>query len=364
MASIRRRRGKWQAQVRRRGAPAQSATFPTRAAAKRWASRLEREIDEGRALSGVAVTGTVRELIQRYEREIEPIRPIGRSKRSALGRLKTDLDAVKLRDLTAGRVIRFARERHAGGAGPVTIGVDLSYLGTVLRTARALWRLAVNDAAVGEARDALRMIGLVARSRERDRRPTVDEIAALCAHWRSNSRQIMPMAELTEFAIASAMRLGEICRIAWRDLDQAARTVIIRDRKDPREKRGNDQVVPLLDVSGYDALGIILRQPRTADRIFPYNERSVSTVFTRACAELGIDDLQFHDLRHEGTSRLFEAGLDVPQVQLISGHRRWDTLRRYTHLRPADVTAAFPARQLQASAEEPRPDTEDVDRSS
>jgi len=44
----------------------------------------------------------------------------------------------------------------------------------------------------------------------------------------------------------TAMRLGEICRIAVEDVDRQARTVIIRDRKDPKRKQGNDQTVPLL----------------------------------------------------------------------------------------------------------------------
>jgi len=49
---------------------------------------------------------------------------------------------------------------------------------------------------------------------------------------------------------------------------------------------------------------------------------------------LGIEELHFHDLRHEGTSRLFEAGFDIPKVALVTGHKDWRMLRRYTNLRP------------------------------
>lgn len=52
---------------------------------------------------------------------------------------------------------------------------------------------------------------------------------------------------------------------------------------------------------------------------------------------LGIHDIHFHDLRHEGISRLFAAGLNIPEVSLISGHTSWATLKRYTHLKPSDV---------------------------
>jgi integrase len=50
-----------------------------------------------------------------------------------------------------------------------------------------------------------------------------------------------------------------------------------------------------------------------------------------------VQDLRFHDLRHEAVSRFFEMGLSVPEVALISGHRDPRMLFRYTHLRPEDL---------------------------
>jgi integrase len=343
MASYRKRGNRWQAQVRKPGAPAQSKNFDTNAAAKHWAVQLEAKIDAGETTG--RMVGTLGDLLDRYQREVDPIKRFGRSKVGSLRVLKTGLGTVRLRDLTVQRIIAYARKRQEAGAGPVTVAVDLSYLATVLRTARALWRLSVDEHPVKDAREALRMVGLIAKSRRRNRRPTSVEIERLCLYWRESSRQTIPMADLTEFAIASGMRLGEICRIRWRDLDQIGRAILIQDRKDPRQKAGNDEVVPLLDVTGYDALAIIQRQPPSSDgRIFPYKAHTVSTTFTRACQKLGIENLHMHDLRHEAVSRLFEAGLRIEQVALISGHKDWKTLQRYTHLKPEDVAAAFPAK--------------------
>ena len=56
--------------------------------------------------------------------------------------------------------------------------------------------------------------------------------------------------------------------------------------------------------------------------------------FGHQCRDLKIDDFHFHDLRHEGTSRLFEAGFSTEQVSLVTGHKDWKMLRRYTHLKP------------------------------
>ena len=115
VATYRKRRGKWQVQVRLRGALPQSRTFETKAAAQVWAKRLEREIDDGLARGGVAATGTLAELITRYEREIDPIKRFGRTKASSLRIIQHGLGSVRLRDLDAAAVIRFARARQRAG---------------------------------------------------------------------------------------------------------------------------------------------------------------------------------------------------------------------------------------------------------
>jgi Site-specific recombinase XerD len=50
-----------------------------------------------------------------------------------------------------------------------------------------------------------------------------------------------------------------------------------------------------------------------------------------------IKDLHFHDLRHEAISKLFEKGLSIPEVALISGHKDVRMLFRYTHLKAEDI---------------------------
>ena len=82
-----------------------------------------------------------------------------------------------------------------------------------------------------------------------------------------------------------------------------------------------------------EALEIINSMPRGHEAIFPFSADAISSAFTKACKLLGIEDLHFHDLRHEGISRLFEMGRTIPQVAAISGHRSWSSLKRYTHIR-------------------------------
>lgn len=53
------------------------------------------------------------------------------------------------------------------------------------------------------------------------------------------------------------MRLGENCRVEWLDVNERTRRLLIRDRKDPRNKRCNDQRIPLFAASGFDGWSIL-----------------------------------------------------------------------------------------------------------
>ncbi len=54
---------------------------------------------------------------------------------------------------------------------------------------------------------------------------------------------------------------------------------------------------------------------------------------------LGIENLRFHDLRHEATSRLFEAGYQIHEVAQFTLHDSWNELKRYANLKPENVRA-------------------------
>jgi len=95
------------------------------------------------------------------------------------------------------------------------------------------------------------------------------------------------------------------------------------------DKKGNDVYCEFSP----EGPAIINSMPRVEPQIFPYSTSAISAAFIRACRFLGIEDLRFYDLRHEGISRLFELGKTIPQAAAVSGHRSWTSLKRYTHIR-------------------------------
>ncbi|MER8923832.1 tyrosine-type recombinase/integrase [Mesorhizobium sp. M0802] len=120
----------------------------------------------------------------------------------------------------------------------------------------------------------------------------------------ANPRQFAPISQIIRFAVATAMRQEEICKARWSDLESRTRMLLVRDRKDPRNKNGNNKRIPLFAATGYDAWAIVEERLRKRsnddDRIFPFNHRSVGTAFRRGCADLGIHDLHFHDCGTKG----------------------------------------------------------------
>jgi hypothetical protein len=99
--------------------------------------------------------------------------------------------------------------------------------------------------------------------------------------------------------------------------------------KSPGQKIGNNVWCHLPD----EVWAILQSMPKKEKENFPYNGKSVSASFSRACPLLGIEDQHFHDQRHEGVSRLFEMDWDILRVSSVSGHRDWNSLRRYTYLK-------------------------------
>jgi integrase len=333
MASIIRRGDKWRALVRRKGFKTVCRTFTTKARAVEWARRLESQMDVGKA--PVETGLTVGRVIDEYRRLRDKSRPISDSSTEhyTLRQLKDALGDKLADRLTPADLVGYCTARRDDdGAGPYTCLMDVSKLGTVMRYAGMALGQPLPDV-VAAARPLLKHLGLIGGGGKRERRPTEDEIHAIIRHM-TNGRGVM-FADIVRFAILTAMRQGEITGLLWADLDEAKKLILVRDRKDPRQKAGNDQWVPLLG----DAFELVKRQPKVENepRIFPIGASTVSKYFTECCVALNIPDLHFHDLRHEGTSRLFEDGYAIEQVAVVTGHKDWRHLKRYTNLKPEDL---------------------------
>ena len=315
----------------------ESQTFARKQAAQAWVRKREAELDQPGAIERANRVGTtVKEMIERYMLEMEKARALGKTKLATLKAISESyLGQFSDQDINCQMLVEYAVWRmgpKGGGVQPQTAGNDLAHLGAVLSIARPAWGYEVDPHAMADARKVLNKLGYNMRSRERDRRPTLDELDRLLTHFQgiqTSRPSSINMLKMTAFALFSTRRQEEITRIKWADLDQEGQRVLVRDMKNPGQKIGNDVWCHLPP----EAWAILKSMPKQKPEIFPYSAESTSTSWTRACKFLGINDLHFHDLRHEGVSRLFEMDWDIPRVASVSGHRDWNSMRRYTHLR-------------------------------
>lgn len=133
--------------------------------------------------------------------------------------------------------------KEGGGVQAQTVGNDLSHLGAALSVARPAWGYEVDPLAMFDARKVLRKLGMVSKSKERNRRPTLAELGKLMAHFfemQARRKAQINMSKVIAFALFSTRRQEEITRIRWDDLDESRQAVLVRDMKNPGQKIGND----------------------------------------------------------------------------------------------------------------------------
>ena len=158
----------------------------------------------------------------------------------------------------------------------------------------------------------------------RDRRLTAreDRLILRYAHQHSNS----DLYSIVVLALETAMRQGEILALEWEHINLKTRIAHL-----PTTKNGTKRDVPL----SFKAREALVRLGvKTSGRVFGYTNEGLKSTWRFMIRKLGIEDLHFHDLRHEAISRLFELGtLDVMEIAAISGHKSLAMLKRYTHLK-------------------------------
>jgi integrase len=236
--------------------------------------------------------------------------------RSFLGKLKissvTTVDIAAYRDMRLATVAPHTKRLVT----PNTVRLELAMLSDLFNVAQIEWGACVSNP-VSKVRKPKLPPG-------RDRRITFGEerrlLRAAAAHGNPEIYSIISLA------IETAMRQGEILSLEWENIDLRRRIAHL-----PITKNGTKRDVPLSQgaVSALTRLGI-----GTSGKVFKYKPDGFKSAWRTLVKRLGIENLHFHDLRHEAVSRLFELGtLDYLEVAAISGHKSVQMLKRYTHLR-------------------------------
>lgn len=320
MGHITKRDGRWIASVQDEAGAVHRKSFAAERRAKAWVSRFEAaraRVASPEEAEGTIFDTTLGDILKRYGREVTPQKKGASSESYKIEALRrTDLAAILLNDLTS-KAIADYRNHRLTFVAPSTVRIELSLIRRVIEVARREWGFEIG-------RNPAALVSNPHVANARDRRLQAGELGRL-----EEQLERHPMAlAVVRFAIHTAMRQGEILSLTWRHVSIPKRLAHL-----PLTKNGRARTVPLTD----GAMSVLDGLKVTDELVFPIDKHALRWAWTQACSNARVDDLTFHDLRHEGVSRLFEMGLNPAEVAMISGHQTVSMLFRYVHLRPMEL---------------------------
>ncbi len=306
--------GKWEVQVARKGLR-KSGTFESKREGTLWANKIESEfMGSKQAHSGK----TLGDLLTRYSKEKSPDKGGGKMESYRINKLlQYPVMKTKLKSLDATHLSEW-RDARLKEVSSGTVIRDMSTLSSALKVAAKEWKWI--------ERSPLEDISRPKKPEARDRRPTEDEIDrilfALGYEYDEKPERIGAKAGACYlFAIETGMRLGELCQLTIENVHLDRRVAHVRA---VTSKGGVKRDVPL----STEAMRIVRQMDTKEGLTFGISSRQATVAFMAATERAMIDDLTFHDSRHEAITRLAKK-MGPLQLARIVGHKNLNQLMTY-----------------------------------
>lgn len=333
--------GTWKALIRKSGWPTSSKTFRTKRDAEDWSRRTEDEMVRGVFIQRTSSEKiTVAKALERYKREVVPTKKLSTQQRegSRIREVTAFFGDYSLAAVTPDLVAKFRDMRLGLGKSNNTVRLELALLGHLFTTAIKEWHIGLIYNPVANIRKPSPGEGRNLRLSNSDLERVINAV---------NNHSNPLLGWIVRIAVETGMRKSEMLNIKNSQVDIENRVVRLNDTKNDSAR-----TVPLNRVAT-DTFKLILDNPARptdtdliffgepgkdkAGKIKQRNPYQFDKIWGDIKKKLGLQDLHFHDLRHEAVSRLVESGLSDQEVASISGHKSMQMLRRYTHLRAEDL---------------------------
>lgn len=306
-----------------------SRTFESRSDAARWLEDIRARLSKRRFHGWkLAQQTTLAMALEKYQQRITPSKKDIVGEQRLIQRLleeDRELCELPLAEIESSHIADFIERRQETGVCGGSINRYLAVISHLFNVARVKWGFDGLSNPVGKG---MRL----KENPARERILVGDEEAILmraAAQHDQNQDIAVRMVPLIRFAIASCMRRGELGRLRWVDINLAERTARIT-----QSKNGEQRTVPL----SKSARLILANLPQRPDGLVFGPAAAIERSWKMVMAMAQLKDFRFHDLRHEGITRLFKyTSLSESKVMKITGHKTLSQLKRYTHLRVQDV---------------------------
>ena len=228
-------------------------------------------------------------------------------------------------------VERYKKTRRTEGAAPATVNRELAVLSHLLNKALEWGWLKAMPARIRRFKEENTRIVYL----------TTDQSAALeeaAAHDQNEN-----VHAFVVIGLHTGMRHSEILAIRREHIDTSRRVIWI-----PQAKAGPREQPITADLAAYLAKRLDMLPPG-CPWLFPSpgarngHTHTIRKAFRRSVARAGLDPDQItpHTLRHTAITHLVQAGVDLPTVKRISGHKTMIMVERYAHQNGAHIDAAL-----------------------
>lgn len=319
-----------------------SRTFRTKAEAQRYLNKVAYERDLGTWQDPQRAKETPFSVLA--DEHIEKQIPQQKSERHnvyVVNRLREWFGHLTLDEFTP-KTVNDWKHYRLQQVAPTTVLKEMGFLSSICNRARREWGYHLPHG------NPVELVSKPTPSEPRDRRPTQDELARILDA--SASEELQAVIRL---AVATAMRRSELAFFTWPMVDFTAGVVTLpkwltkngRVKRVPMSREAERLLRALHEEQGHPVEGRVFHiDPQSITDGFGEARQLARRCYEQECLTRNeppkpcyLRDIRLHDLRHEAISRLAEKGLSVPELQMVSGHRDWSQLARYTHITPEVV---------------------------
>ena len=320
MATIRKRFGKWQVQIRRHNYPQIIKSFKEKSTASKYAREIELKMDKQQFedYSNAAST-TLKDILTRYRDEITPKKKGAQWETYKLNLLiRHKISSLSLLHLNPTALCALKNELSINRK-PGTVKHYFNFINNAWNTAERVWGINLPP------KNPIKYVILDKVYDRRDRILNEEEYKKLLASASVSNLRILN--DMIILAYQTAMRFGEILKLNRKDVDLNKRLITLRDTKN-----GEDRTIPISNI----AIEILRKYP-FGERYFIIKREQFRHYYEQACKRAEISNFRFHDLRACAITKMFLSGMTVPEVAVISGHKTWSQLSRYTRIKPEQL---------------------------
>jgi integrase len=361
----------YRGQVRVKGRPTQSQTFPNLREAKAWGASVESAIRENRNHPHLAGgKKSFAELVRRYRESV--MKDAGAASKAVRGHHLTWWDSYfagcTLAEITPDRVAEardaLAAEKFTRGKVQKKKGVEIApteytragaTVNRYLATLSHMFTMAVKEWRLA-ATNPVRDITKKKEGRGRVRFLSDSERDALLAACTQSDWPALHTLVL--LAISTGARRGELVNLQWDDVDLRIREASIDPKTGEKRaamghaivrdtKNGDTRLLPLVGKALEALRSLKLQGSAKSPWVFaqpsgsPGPYQNFDGVWYDAIEAAGIEDFRFHDLRHTTASYLAAQGASLLEIADTLGHRTLSMVKRYAHLAQSHKVSAI-----------------------